>query len=137
MDWLGLGTAAVCGGLGGVVNAILAGGETYTLSLPGRRKAGEIQLGFMGPIIIGIIAALVAWATALHENTPTAQIAGCLLAGVGGASYLTNRLQARNYRSAMQKSTTAANDAVTAVGEIAQLGSPSELGKQDNDDRGA
>src|SRR5258708_35654420 len=69
----------------------------------------------MGPIVIGVIAVLVAWATALHETTPPAQIGGCLLAGVGGANYLTSRLRAQNYRSAAQQSAAAASSSANVV----------------------
>lgn len=97
-----------CGALGGLVNGVLAGGERYRITLP-LVQGRDFELGIAGPILVGIFAALLAWATALSESSLKAQVGGCLLAGVGGASYITNRIRAQNYRQSTDTAVETAN----------------------------
>jgi len=62
-----------------------------------RRREGHIELGVLGPIIVGVIAGLVAWALVLHENSFFALMSGGILAGVSGSNFLTSQAQAQGY----------------------------------------
>lgn len=87
------------GALGGFANAVLAGGERYRICLP-IKDGKDFELGVWGPVVIGIVASIVAYGGALNEASVKAQVVGCLLAGVGGANYLTSRIRIGNLRDA-------------------------------------
>lgn len=107
LDWWWSALLAVgCGGLGGLANALIAGGDRFTVWLPKRREE-HIEFGAIGAIIVGVVAALVAWAAALHEASVYALIGGCVLAGVGGSNYLTSQARAHGYQAATQQAATA------------------------------
>jgi hypothetical protein len=115
MDWSVLLVPVVFGAFGGLLNAMLSGGERYQIWFP-RRVGPGMQLGIAGSVCIGIGASLVAWGGALHETRPQAVVVGCLLAGVAGANYLTSQAKIQNLKSAQENQT----DALKAMTEAAK-----------------
>jgi hypothetical protein len=118
MEWWGpVLLVLACGAGGGLANAVMAGGERYRICLPGR-VGKDFELGVVGPIVIGIVAAVVAYFGALRESSTPAQIVGCVLAGIGGANYLTNRIRLGNYRDAgAELASSVADDAEALAAE--------------------
>src|SRR5438093_12906125 len=106
--------AVVCGVFGGLTNAVINGGERYQIRLP-FRSGRQIELGFLGPLFVGVIAAVVALGGAFIDAKPSQLIVACLLAGVSGSNYLTNRIRTRNLRSATDQAAEAAKEAARQV----------------------
>ena len=120
MEWWIIPLILFSGAFGGLVNAIMSGGERYRVSLPAMVDK-DVELGMWGPIVIGVAASLVAWTMALHEAPIHAQVGGCFLAGLGGANYLTSKLRIQNLQSATEE----AADIVAETGlELADQSAP-------------
>lgn len=127
MDWVALGSVIACGAFGGLINAVLSGGESYEVRLPGRASDGRaVHLGFTGPMIVGTGAALVAWGGALAQlpasSFPTV-IVGCLLAGISGGHYLTSQAKIQNLEAAQHDAVSAMTDAAVAAKAMADQAS--------------
>jgi heme/copper-type cytochrome/quinol oxidase subunit 1 len=96
----------VCGGVGGFVNALLAG----DLRLP-RRDADMYSPGWIGNVIIGAVAALVFWGiygpmakvAVIGPDTNEAtkaiftisELAGSVVTGIGGGRILSSEVEKR------------------------------------------
>lgn len=94
-----------CGGLGGLVNALLAG----DLHLP-HREENIYSPGWIGNVVVGAVAALVFWGlygpmakvaiigTAV-SNVPAvftiAELAGSVVTGIGGGRILSSDVEKR------------------------------------------
>lgn len=91
--WVHVCVVVGAGTFGGLLNAILAGGPDHTIQFAVRseRVPGLLHLGVWGSMLVGIGAAVVAWATAFHQSPLPVMIGGCLLAALAGAGYLTSR----------------------------------------------
>ena len=101
--------ALACGGLGGFVNALLAG----DFHLP-RRQENSYSTGWIGDVLVGAMAAVVFWglygptvnvavAGTAVRNVPVAftiaQLAGFLTIGIGGARILSSVRHSSNLSS--------------------------------------
>src|SRR5437870_5406460 len=92
-----------CGGLGGLVNALLAG----DLHLP-HREENIYRPGWIGNVVVGAVAALVFWGLygpmakvaiigTAASNVPVAftiaEIAGSVVTGIGGGRILSSEVE--------------------------------------------
>ena len=92
-----------CGGIGGFVNALLAG----DLHLP-HREGNIYNPGWIGNVIVGAVAALVFWglygpmakvavigqvAPDVHVAFTVAELAGSVVTGIGGGRILSNEVE--------------------------------------------
>lgn len=91
--WIHACVVVGAGTFGGLLNAILAGGPEYTIRFAVRSDPVPrlLHLGVWGSMLVGIGAAVLAWATAFHQTPLPVMIGGCLLAALAGAGYLTSR----------------------------------------------
>ena len=102
-----------CGGLGGLVNALLAG----DLHLP-HREANIYSPGWIGNVVVGAVAALVFWglygsmarvaiigttAPGVPVAFTIAELAGSVVTGIGGGRILSSEVE----KKALAKTTTA------------------------------
>jgi hypothetical protein len=102
-----------CGGLGGLVNALLAG----DLHLP-HREENIYSPGWIGNVVVGAVAALVFWglygpmakvavigttAPATSVAFTIAELAGSVVTGIGGGRILSSEVE----RKALAETTTA------------------------------
>jgi hypothetical protein len=93
----------VCGGIGGLVNALLAG----DLRLP-RREENLYSPGWIGNVVIGGAAALVFWGlygpmakvavigpgdTSPQVALTIAEVAGSIVTGIGGGRILSGEVE--------------------------------------------
>jgi len=101
----------VCGGIGGFINALMAG----DLRLPHRDEASNLYSpGWAGNVAVGAIAALVYWALygplakmslfgvspAVQPTFTLAELAGSIVTGIGGGRILSNEVD----KKALEKS---------------------------------
>ncbi|HEX7680232.1 MAG TPA: hypothetical protein VF713_19025 [Thermoanaerobaculia bacterium] len=113
-----------CGGIGGFVNALLAG----DLHLPHPEPGNLYSTGWIGNVVIGAIAALVFWGlygpaakVALigqsSAATPVAftiaEIAGSLVTGIGGGRILSSEVE----KKAMTKTTNLLAEVISRGGD--------------------
>ncbi|MFJ1562649.1 hypothetical protein ACIOG8_00160 [Streptomyces erythrochromogenes] len=109
----------ICGGLGGVVSAALSEDRGFVLPNPKKAPDGTtiIRPGFLGQILVGIVAAFVSWGlygpftAAMFIGGPTnpdkdkygltfAAAAGAIGVGIGGARWLSNYVDKELYQKA-------------------------------------
>jgi hypothetical protein len=132
--WVHVGVVVGMGTFGGLLNAILAGGPDHTIRFAVRseRVPGLLHLGVWGSMLVGIGAAVVAWATAFHQTPLPVMIGGCLLAALAGAGYLTSRAtiaaldEARTNQTQTIQSLVESAAAVSAVREESVSPEPDE-----------
>lgn len=94
-----------CGGLGGLVNALLAG----DLHLP-HREENIYSPGWIGNVVVGAVAALVFWglygpmakvavvgttASNVSVAFTIAELAGSVVTGIGGGRILSSEVEKR------------------------------------------
>jgi len=114
--WEMVGVIAGAGAVGGIVNAVLNSGNGYSIQLPRAGSNEVLQLGILGNLLLGAVAALVTWGlygplkdSVLLGSVPAGQLAadltvtaviGAILAGAGGARVISNELDKKMLRSA-------------------------------------
>jgi hypothetical protein len=89
---------AFCGGVGGFVNALLAG----DLHLP-HREGNVYSPGWLGNVVIGAVASIVIWglygslakvSAVGNAAVPTmSELAGAIVTGIGGGRILSNEVE--------------------------------------------
>lgn len=112
---------SVCGGVGGFVNALLAG----DLHLPHREDSSVYSPGWVGNVVIGAVAALVVWglygpmakvaligpANAVNPVTFTiAELAGSIVTGIGGGRILSGEVEKKALTKMKDQLTSALRD---------------------------
>jgi hypothetical protein len=101
---------SLCGAVSGFVNALLEG----DLRLP-HREDDSYSSGWIGDVLVGAVAALVLWA-AYHPSSrfavigesisdtkgilTIAEMAGSIVAGIGGARLLSGKVKKIGFRNA-------------------------------------
>ena len=100
--WIAI-LVCVCGGIGGLVNALLAG----ELHLP-HREGNVYAPGWIGNVVIGAVAALVFWGlygpmakvAVIGQTAPGVQVAftvaetaGSVVTGIGGGRILSSEVE--------------------------------------------
>ena len=93
-----------CGGIGGFVNALLAG----DLRLPHREAGNLYSPGWIGNVVIGAVAALVFWGlygpmakiaivgprpSGIQAIFTVAELAGSVVTGIGGGRILSSEVE--------------------------------------------
>ena len=90
------GLVLVLGAIGGLANALIL--ESNTLWMPewvSEEGARALEFGFVGNIVVGIAAALLAW-LGVGAVDPIRQAAVALAGGLAGATFLSNFMQKRS-----------------------------------------
>ncbi|HLZ80138.1 MAG TPA: hypothetical protein VKP04_00780 [Ktedonobacteraceae bacterium] len=101
--WLLLLVVCAAGAIGGLVNALLSDNGFF---LPATKQAGDLtilQPGFLGNMLIGLVAAGISWglygplgtapvfgAMPASESFTLSALIGAVLVGMGGARWITN-----------------------------------------------
>jgi hypothetical protein len=106
--WVILGCIAGAGLVGGFINALMVKPGDF-LALPNFSKAkNEVQLGFLGNMVIGVFAAVITWGlygplkdavllganpgNSLPANLTVTALVGAALAGAGGTRVVTSTI---------------------------------------------
>lgn len=132
--WFMLGIICIAGGIGGIINAMLA---DQGFVKPSKLKNEDVKIyrpGFLGNILTGSIAAGISWGlygplssyvivtlatasepAALNGGLTLSSLVGAVLIGVGGARWLTNESDKNLLRTAASKAAAAIPSADAAA----------------------
>jgi len=132
--WFMLGIICIAGGIGGIINAMLA---DQGFVKPSKLKNEDVKIyrpGFLGNILTGSIAAGISWGLygplssyvivtlatasepdALNGGLTLSSLVGAVLIGVGGARWLTNESDKNLLRTAASKAAAAIPSADAAA----------------------